>query len=273
VAITALGLGLEYDETLLGQIAQASGGSFRRLEDGDEIAEAFVDEVFSVQRLVASNIVLSLQPGPGVEIRRVLGQAVQPAGGTRSIVLGELSENQQQDVFVELGVSGHRAGANIELLDAASDDFYSPRSIGCDIAVLHLALHDDQPVLADQGCVLGESARKDCNNSLAGHVLDRERRHKLVLGLGSNLPNGCHHSSEGNDRSVAELVDPEHRSADAAHRIGLGLEPALAPQLLDVRQWALRGRGSPAAAGLASGGTPSRRRPVDARVDVRQPPG
>jgi len=118
IAIAALGLGLEYDETLLGQIARASGGSFRRIDEDDTLAQAFVDEVFRVERVVASNVLLSLQAGPGVEIQRVLGHPIAPGGATQSIALGELAEGQHQDVFVELTVTGHRAGANVELLDA-----------------------------------------------------------------------------------------------------------------------------------------------------------
>jgi Ca-activated chloride channel family protein len=119
VAVTTLGFGLEYDETLLGRIAQATGGSFRRVDQGEALAKAFVDEAFRAERLVASNVVLTLQAGPGVEIRRVLGHpAVAPGSRVHNVVLADLSERQRQDVFVELAITGHRAGANVELLDA-----------------------------------------------------------------------------------------------------------------------------------------------------------
>jgi len=120
IALTTLGFGLEYDETLLGQLAQATGGSFHRVGEGEALAQAFVDEAFRLERVVASNVVLALQAGPGVEIRRVLGHPVVPPGSrTHSVVLGELSEGQHQDVFVEIAVTGHRDGANVELLDAS----------------------------------------------------------------------------------------------------------------------------------------------------------
>lgn len=120
IAMTTLGFGLEYDETLLGQLAQASGGSFHRVGEGEALAKAFVDEAFRVERVVASNVVLALQAGPGVEIGRVLGHpAVSPGSRTHSVALGELSEGQHQDVFVELTVTGHRDGANVELVDAS----------------------------------------------------------------------------------------------------------------------------------------------------------
>jgi hypothetical protein len=79
-----------------------------------------VDEAFRIERVVASNVVLQLQAGPGVEIRRVLGHPAVPAGTrTHGVALADLSEGQHQDVLVELTVTGHRDGANVELLDAA----------------------------------------------------------------------------------------------------------------------------------------------------------
>lgn len=120
IAVTTLGFGLEYDETLLGQIAQTTGGRFHRIGADQKLAQAFVDEAFRIERLVASNVVLQLQAGPGVEIRRVLGHPAVPAGSrTHGVALADLGEGQHQDVLVELAVTGHRGGANVELLDAS----------------------------------------------------------------------------------------------------------------------------------------------------------
>jgi Ca-activated chloride channel homolog len=120
VAVTTLGLGLEYDETLLGQIAQTTGGRFHRVGDDEKLEQAFIDEAFRIERVVASNVVMQLQARPGVEIRRVLGHPAVPAGSrTHGVALADLSEGQHQDLLVELAVTGHRVGANVELLDAS----------------------------------------------------------------------------------------------------------------------------------------------------------
>jgi Ca-activated chloride channel homolog len=117
-AVTTIGFGLEYDETLLSELARTSGGSFHRVDHSEALAQAFLDEVFRVQRMVASNVVLTLQSGPGVTIGRVLGHPPVPAGGrTHLVALGDASERQHQDVYVELDVSGHHAGTHVELLD------------------------------------------------------------------------------------------------------------------------------------------------------------
>jgi Ca-activated chloride channel family protein len=118
IAITALGLGVEYDETLLGAIAQTSGGRFHYIDDSEKVAGVFRDEVLRLQRVVARNLTLALRPGPGIALTEVVGFAAQPAGDGQSYVhLGDLSEGQQRDIVVRLNVKGHKDGATIELMD------------------------------------------------------------------------------------------------------------------------------------------------------------
>lgn len=124
ITVTALGLGLEYDEDLLGKIAQRTGGKFHFAESPDQVATLFRDEVLALERVVGRSASLTLLPGPGVEIERVLGPA-QSAARSASVQLGDLTELRERDVFVLLSSSGHTAGATIEVLDAHLS-FYDP---------------------------------------------------------------------------------------------------------------------------------------------------
>lgn len=118
IAVTALGLGVEYDETLLGAIAQTSGGRFHYIDDTDMVAGVFRDEVLRLQQVVARNLTLALRPGPGIALTEVVGFTAQPAGDGQSYVqLGDLSEGQLRDIVVRLDVKGHTDGAIIELMD------------------------------------------------------------------------------------------------------------------------------------------------------------
>lgn len=120
IAISTLGFGLEYDEVLLAQIAQGTGGRFHRIDADESIATAFREEVLRIERAVASNVVMRLQPGPGVTIARIVGHPSAP-DGTRAhtVQLGDLAEGQSQEIFVELTTTAHRGGATVELIDAA----------------------------------------------------------------------------------------------------------------------------------------------------------
>ncbi len=116
--ITALGLGLEFDETLLAGIAQRSGGQFHFVEDSKKVAAVFKEEVLRLDRAVAKNAVLQLMPGPGVTIASVIGRTPVVVGRGIEIPLGDVGEKETRDVLVNLQVSARADRAAVELMDA-----------------------------------------------------------------------------------------------------------------------------------------------------------
>lgn len=120
VSLTALGLGLEFDEVLLAELASRCGGRFHYVEAGDQVAKMFKEEILDIEQLVAQGAVVDLRAGPGVSILEVVGRTqAQPGARTVSIPVGDLVENDAKEVVVRLSVDAHRDGASIELLDAS----------------------------------------------------------------------------------------------------------------------------------------------------------
>ena len=117
IPIAALGLGLEYDEQLMGQIAELSHGTFSYVEDAEQVAGVFQQQILAVEQMLARNVVLHLQPGPGVEIAEVLGQNTPGGGGGLQLALGDLSEGDVRELVVRMTAPGRRTGALVELLD------------------------------------------------------------------------------------------------------------------------------------------------------------
>jgi Ca-activated chloride channel family protein len=115
--ITAIGLGLDYNETLMGDIAQVSGGQFHYVEESEQMATLFREEVIRMQRVAGRNAVVRLQPGPGVTIQSVVGQNVQNLGAYVEVHLGDLHEGEHRDLMVRATVEGRRSGATVELMD------------------------------------------------------------------------------------------------------------------------------------------------------------
>lgn len=119
IALTALGVGLDYDEVLLGELARATGGRFHHVDDDAALAEIVAAEVLGAQQLVAAAVRLTLASGPGVELVEVIGAPALPPGAHRtSVVLSDLAAGQRQDVFVELDVTPREGSREVELLDA-----------------------------------------------------------------------------------------------------------------------------------------------------------
>ncbi|MBL8601511.1 MAG: VWA domain-containing protein [Myxococcales bacterium] len=117
VAITTLGLGLDYDETLMGNVAQRSGGHFHFVEDSSAVAAVFRDEVLRMERVVGRNAVAVLNAGPGVEVQSVVGLSATRTDEGIVVPLGDVSEGSTRDLVVRLSVPSRRNGASVELLD------------------------------------------------------------------------------------------------------------------------------------------------------------
>jgi Ca-activated chloride channel family protein len=118
ITITTFGLGTDYNETLMGAIAQRSGGRFHYLADPREMATVFREEVLRSRRVLARNAVVQLTPGPDVQLEAVVGQAAVPNGNGVQVTLGDLAEGETRDLIVRMSAAGRRNGAVVELLDA-----------------------------------------------------------------------------------------------------------------------------------------------------------
>jgi Ca-activated chloride channel family protein len=118
VSVTALGLGADYNEALMGEIAQISGGKFHYVEDSAKVLGFLGNEVLRMDGVYARNAELELVPGPGVAIEKIIGQRASVEGRRIRLPLGDLSRGEQRELFVRMNVGEHHAGASIELCDA-----------------------------------------------------------------------------------------------------------------------------------------------------------
>lgn len=118
VSVTALGLGTDYNEALMGEIAQISGGKFHYVDDSTKVAGFLDNEVLRIDGVYARNAELELVPGPGVAIEKIIGQRASVEGRRIRLPLGDLSRGEKRELFVRMNVGEHKAGANVELCDA-----------------------------------------------------------------------------------------------------------------------------------------------------------
>jgi Ca-activated chloride channel family protein len=123
VVVTALGLGPDYEPALMAAVAQRTRGRFVHLERSSEVAGIFRDEVLRVQRVAARSVQMTFAPGPGVEVRDVVGREVAASAGNASVTLADVAGGEPRDVFVRLSVPARRDGASVELLDVVLSYF------------------------------------------------------------------------------------------------------------------------------------------------------
>jgi Ca-activated chloride channel homolog len=150
ITVTALGFGLDYDETLLSSIAQGTGGTFHFLEAPADLVPLFREENQRLQGIAAKELMLVLTTGPGVELREVVGQSYALPMPRLHLWLGDLSRGEERVVVVRLSVGPHRAGAPVELLDAALTyrDPLTQQLVDRHAAFLSARAEDDVALLA-----------------------------------------------------------------------------------------------------------------------------
>lgn len=151
ITVTAIGFGLDFDETLLSSIAQGTGGTFHFLEAPTELVPLFREENLRLQGIAAKELQLVLTTGPGVELREVVGQSFALPMPRLYLWLGDLSRGEERVVVVRLSVGPHRAGATVELLDAALT-YRDPRTrlvVDTHAVFLSARAEDDATALAE----------------------------------------------------------------------------------------------------------------------------
>ena len=117
VSVTALGLGPDYNETLMGRIAQVSGGKFQYVADSSKVASFFKEEVGRLQKTYARDAWLDLTAGPGVTVLSTIGQEIVRTPTGVRVHVGDLALGEKMDVIVKLAVTARKDGAVVELMD------------------------------------------------------------------------------------------------------------------------------------------------------------
>jgi len=119
VAITSIGLGNEWNEKLLLQIAERSRGNSHWIQNPIAILDAFRQEMEGMQSVAVTNVKLTGRMSPGVRpvkvfttvpmISDVSGRTV--SGTMVQADLGSLDGRKGQAVLIEARVPAHKAGA------------------------------------------------------------------------------------------------------------------------------------------------------------------
>lgn len=107
IAVTTVGLGLGYNEDLMVQLAQASGGQHVFIEDERQLATVFREGFGNLASIVAKEVVVKIHLAEGIRPVRVLGRAVETVeivGQDVTVQMPALYARQTDDLVLELEV-------------------------------------------------------------------------------------------------------------------------------------------------------------------------
>ncbi len=117
VQLTAIGVGLDYDELTLNQLAIRSSGRLYHLTDTRALPEIIAAEMNLLKATRATNTRVSIVPAPGVELVSVEGARgmFQPCGGAGcpiEVPLGSMFAGQHKEFIVRVRLMAPDAGSH-----------------------------------------------------------------------------------------------------------------------------------------------------------------
>lgn len=102
IAVTAMGVGLDYNENLMMALAESGGGNYYFIEHPNLLASIVRDEFAIVASVLAQNAAVHLSLGDGVTVTDILGCEFQRTNGTLVIPVGDLAADETREYTVQL---------------------------------------------------------------------------------------------------------------------------------------------------------------------------
>ncbi len=129
VSVSAVGLGLDYNEDMLADIADLGGGSYDFVDNPRGLTDVFTDELRRTASVVATDINVDLRLPEGVEGLDVIGWDATPSAAGWSVRLGDMVAGEQRKIIARVRVRADHEGAiDVAHLKANYTDLIDQRS-------------------------------------------------------------------------------------------------------------------------------------------------
>ncbi len=115
--VTAIGVGVDYDEAMLNTMAVRSAGRMYHLEAPQQMASILHNELELLGETVAANVMIEFTPGEGVVIEDSDTVRIDRRGGVVRVPLGSLYSAQHREVLLRARIP--TTGANARSLGRA----------------------------------------------------------------------------------------------------------------------------------------------------------
>jgi Ca-activated chloride channel family protein len=148
IRTTTIGFGQDYDENLLGRMAEAGGGHMHYIEHSDQAAAIFGEELSGLLSLAAQNLTLTIQPTDAAAMVAVHHSypRYETADGLR-LELGDLYAREPKLVLIEMLVTSLApAAVDVARLTLQAAVLGENRSIEQQEIVINVTTSADGPV-------------------------------------------------------------------------------------------------------------------------------
>jgi len=115
ISVSTMGLGLDYNEDLMAQLARRSDGNHIFIEKAEDLAKIFNFEFDDVLSVVAQEVSITINVARDVRPVRVLGMDAEITGQRVIVKLNQLCSEQEKYVMLEVEVPATRESQTREI--------------------------------------------------------------------------------------------------------------------------------------------------------------
>lgn len=112
VQVTAIGVGLDYDESTLNTFAMRSSGRLYHLAEPDQLASILEREMNLLKATAVTNAVVEIVPAPGVQLVSADGVRADWNNGSMRVPLGTMFGGQHREMLVRVRVTAQADGTH-----------------------------------------------------------------------------------------------------------------------------------------------------------------
>jgi Ca-activated chloride channel family protein len=110
IQVTAVGVGLDYDESTLNALAMRSSGRLYHLTESRDLTAILQEEMGLLQATAATGAYVDIVPAPGVEILATENARSTVVNGATRVALGSMFAGQHREVLVKVRVNASADG-------------------------------------------------------------------------------------------------------------------------------------------------------------------
>ena len=117
ISVATIGLGVDYNEDLMVELALRSDGSHAFVQHAADLARFLDQELGAVAAVVARDVEVKVLGAAGTHPLRVLGRRADVVGQTVTATLGKINGGRQHVFVVEMDVDAMQAGSKRAVAD------------------------------------------------------------------------------------------------------------------------------------------------------------
>ncbi len=121
ISVTTIGVGTDYNEDLMAQLAQKSDGNIYFVESGIDLPRIFAAELGDVLNVVAKKVKITITLPDNIKPVNIIGREGRIRGNKIELYMNQLYGNQEKYALIEVNLPESKPGAKIKIARADVD--------------------------------------------------------------------------------------------------------------------------------------------------------